>query len=88
MTQVNVDTIRQSILDYVNNELYEDGTEVEADDDLLIDIGMDSLSLLMLIGFIESEYSISISPALITITNFRSVDIMSEFLWTLINKST
>lgn len=86
MTQVNADSVRQCILDYINNELYEDGTVVESDDDLLIDIGMDSLSLLMLVGFIEAEYSISISPANITITNFRSVDIISDFLVTLINK--
>jgi len=85
MTQVNADIIRQCILEYINTELYEDGTVVESDDDLLLEIGMDSLSLLMLVGFIEAEYSISISPANITITNFRSVDIMSEFLSTLIN---
>ncbi len=84
MTELNQDLIRHSILEYINNELYEDGTVVESDDDLLIDIGMDSLSLLMLVGFIESEFSLSISPAQITITNFRSVDIMSEFLITLI----
>lgn len=86
MTQVNADLIRLSILDYINNELYEDGTVVESDDDLLLDIGMDSLSLVMLVGFIEAEYSINISPAHITITNFRSVDIMSEFLVALVNK--
>ena len=85
MTQINADLIRQCVLDYINNELYEDGTVVAADDDLLLDIGMDSLSLLMLVGFIEAEYSINISPAQITITNFRSVNIISEFLVDLIN---
>ena len=88
MTQVNPDLIRQSILNYINEELYEDGTVVESDDDLLLDVGMDSLSLLMLVGFIEEQYSISISPADITITNFRSVDVISNFLVPLITNNT
>lgn len=80
MKSLDKQAVVDGLLNYINEELYEDGTHVEVDDDLLIDIGMDSLSLMLMVGFIESEFSVSIEPAQITITNFRSVDIISDFL--------
>lgn len=82
MTVASASDIAKTIQNYINTELYEDGTFVEEDDDLLIDIGMDSLSLLLLVAFLEKEFELDISPALITIKNFRSVEIISQFLLT------
>lgn len=88
MTKHDALAIAQTIKGYINNELFEDGTIVEVDDDLLLDIGMDSISLLMLISFIENEYEIEIPPGQITIINFRTVTVMSNFLVEKINKKS
>ena len=83
MTSLAKQVIIDDLLTYINEELYEDGTTVDVDDDLLLDIGMDSLSLMLMVGFIESQFELSIEPAQITITHFRSVDIISDFLLSL-----
>ncbi|MDC0601773.1 phosphopantetheine-binding protein [Aliiglaciecola sp.] len=83
MTSLAKQAIIDDLLTYINEELYEDGTTVDVDDDLLLDIGMDSLSLMLMVGFIESQFELSIEPAQITITHFRSVDIISDFLLSL-----
>jgi acyl carrier protein len=80
MTVINPLDIQTTLLSFINDELYEDGTEVDLHDDLLLEIEMDSLTLLRLIGFIEKEFAISINPAQVTIVNFKTVEIISQFL--------
>lgn len=61
----------------LNNELEE---ELEAQDDLLGDGILDSLGMMKLILFIETEYSTKVPPQDMVIENFMTVQHISDYL--------
>jgi len=61
----------------LNNELED---ELEAEDDLLGDGILDSLGMMKLILFIETEYNIKIPPQDMVIENFMTINHISEYL--------
>jgi len=61
----------------LNNELEE---ELEAEDDLLGDGILDSLGMMKLILFIETEYKTKIPPQDMVIENFMTINHISQYL--------
>lgn len=74
MTETILKYISEQLL---NNELED---ELEATDDLLGDGILDSLGMMKLILFIETEYTIKIPPQDMVIENFMSVDHITNYL--------
>lgn len=74
MTETILKYISEQLL---NNELED---ELEAIDDLLGDGILDSLGMMKLILFIETEYTIKIPPQDMVIENFMSVDHITNYL--------
>ncbi len=61
----------------LNNEMEE---ELEAQDDLLGDGILDSLGMMKLILFIETEFEIKVPPQDMVIENFMTVQHISDYL--------
>jgi acyl carrier protein len=73
---------RERIRDFLIDEAHWDGTRSELTDDLpLIEAHViDSMMLLRLVAWIESEYGIAIDDAEIVPSNFGSVERISRLL--------
>lgn len=74
MNETLIKYIQEQLL---NNELEED---LEATDDLLGDGIIDSLGMMKLILFIETEFNTKIPPQDMVIENFMTVDHISKYL--------
>lgn len=74
MTETILKYISEQLL---NNELED---ELEVTDDLLGDGILDSLGMMKLILFIETEYTLKIPPQDMVIENFMSVDHITSYL--------
>lgn len=80
--------VHEFLIEEVIEDADEDDFELGFDENLLTDVGIDSMGMLRMVGFIESEYDISISPAFFTIENFKSVATISVFVSTLIAENS
>jgi len=74
MTEILIKYISQQLL---NNELED---ELKAEDDLLGDGILDSLGMVKLILFIETEYKTKVPPQDMIIENFMTVQHISDYL--------
>jgi acyl carrier protein len=76
--------MKEKLLSYISevlaNETLEDALEV--DDDLLGSGILDSLGVIRLISFIETEFNFDIKPEEMVIENFMTVSHVLEFLET------
>jgi acyl carrier protein len=80
--------IALKIHEFLVEEVLEDeDEELGYEDNLLTEVGVDSMGMLRLVGFIESEYDTKISPAFFTIENFKSVTAVSVFVETLLGEA-
>lgn len=70
------------IIKFIHKELQGGDPDIEilADDDLLNSGVIDSLGVVRLISFIESEYNIKVPPQDMVIENFMSVGAMAEYI--------
>ncbi len=64
-----------AIKDYIRREFLGGSSEVELGDDrpLLRDEILDSLGVLMLVGFLEDHLGVAIDPEEVTVANFQTV---------------
>ncbi len=74
--------MNESLIKYIseqllNNELED---ELEAQDDLLGDGILDSLGMMKLILFLETEYNTKVPPQDMVIENFMTVQHISDYL--------
>ena len=74
MNELLIKYIQEQLL---NNELEED---LDSDDDLLGDGILDSLGMMKLILFIETEFKIKVPPQDMVIENFMTVQHISDYL--------
>ena len=74
MNEILIKYIQEQLL---NNEMEE---ELEAQDDLLGDGILDSLGMMKLILFIETEFEIKVPPQDMVIENFMTVQHISDYL--------
>jgi acyl carrier protein len=76
--------MKEKLISYISevlaNETLEDALEV--DDDLLGSGILDSLGVIRLISFIETEFNFDIKPEEMVIENFMTVSHVLEFLET------
>ncbi len=74
MNEILIKYIQEQLL---NNEMEE---ELEAQDDLLGDGILDSLGMMKLILFIETEFEIKVPPQDMVIENFMTVQHIGDYL--------
>ena len=84
MEQNDIGRIAGKLVQFVEQEILEE-EGVDCDANLLMELGVDSMGMLQLVGFIEAEYQLKISPVHFTIENFRSINVLSEFVGRLVN---
>jgi acyl carrier protein len=80
--------ISTALLRFVEEDLLADGTTVDIGQNLLGDGVVDSLGMLRVVGFIEANYPVKIPPAQFTIENFRSIDVITQFVCGLLGDGT
>lgn len=80
MHLANQSEIAELLTEFITIEILEDETDVELDDNLLMDLDLDSLSMLRIVGILEAQYTIKISPIYFTIEHFKSIRTISTFV--------
>ena len=78
MISIEVGSISQTISDFLCEEVLQEDIELDFDDNLLTELDIDSLGMLRLVGFVESEYQIKIPPTFFTIEHFKSINTVSS----------
>lgn len=84
--QTDSNDIADKIIQFLLEEVIEDETELDVEDNLLTEVGVDSLGMMRLIGFIEHQFTVKVSPAAFTINNFKNVATISHFVENLIKE--
>ncbi len=69
-----------TLMHFVQEELLNGQTVVDIDDDLLSEGMIDSMGIMWLLSYIESEFSIAVPPEDVTIEHFRSVAAVAEYV--------
>jgi acyl carrier protein len=74
--------IRQRVLSFLNQEILNsiEGSGCSEEDELLLSGVVDSISIMRLVGFIEEEFEVAVSPEDVTIERFRSVATIADFV--------
>lgn len=86
MMSVTSSDIALKIYEFLVEEVVEDDDELGYDDNLLTEVGVDSMGMLRLVGFIESQFELKVSPAFFTIENFKNITAVSVFVKTLLQE--
>ena len=74
------DEIKSTLRDYLTEELYFE-FDTESDDSDLFESGnIDSLGFITWIGFLEETYNIKFAPTDIRPENFRTINVITDFL--------
>jgi acyl carrier protein len=58
----------------------QDDIDIQEDDNLLLSGLIDSLGIMRLITFIEQEFQVKVQPEDVTIENFSTIKIISDYL--------
>ena len=74
---------------FISEELLEhrNGLELQGDDELLISGLIDSLGVMRLLTFIEEELDVEVPPEDVTIDNFRTISVISDYLYARTNST-
>lgn len=74
--------MENKIITYIIDELHDGNTTIEIapSDDLLGTGLIESMDMMRLIQFIETEYSIKVEPQDMTIENFMTVEAMVQYI--------
>ncbi|MEO1516135.1 MAG: acyl carrier protein [Bacteroidota bacterium] len=74
--------MEQNIIRYIQEELLNgrEDIELEAEDNLLTEGLIESMSMLRLIQFIEEEHDLKVQPQDMTIENFMSVEAIVQYI--------
>ena len=74
--------MEKSIINYIENQLLGKPIDIKltAEEDLLTSGLIDSLAIMKLIAFLESEFDIKVAPTDMTIENFINVDAMCQYI--------
>ena len=79
--------IKDALTQFISSELLEDEDLIGADENLLADGVIDSLSMLRLIGFIEASFNIKVPPEHFTIEHFRTIAVLSHYVESVLRES-
>jgi len=80
-----VNEIRQDILVFMNNEIFDSSIHLEPDTNLF-ESGFDSFSLMKLLVFVEKKYNIHVPDEMITESNMQNITNFSELIYALKKK--
>ena len=72
--------VKSLITGFVTEELLDEDEPVDPDEDLLTDGMVDSLGMMRLVAFIEQELDYKVPPGDLTIENFRTIGLLSDYL--------
>ncbi len=76
-----MDTIETALLRFVNEDLLAGADmEIQTNDEIVLDGTVDSLGAARLIGFMESEFTVTVPAEDVTIENFRTIATMAGYL--------
>lgn len=75
---------RQPLIGFISGELLmrDLGSPVTEDEELLFSGLLDSIAVMRLVGFIESDLAVPVPPEDVTLDNFTTVDAISQYLTT------
>lgn len=76
------DAFADALVTYVATEIAPAGEPVAADTDLLMTGLVDSVGVVMIVGFIEDRLATTIDPGDVVLEHFQTVDAMVEYLRT------
>ena len=73
---------QQQIIRFIVADLLEgaDGVTLGADDNLMLGGHIDSLGVIKLVNFLEQQFGVKIRPGEITLKNFKTVNLMVDFI--------
>ena len=76
--------MRDELIKFVAEEILGNraDVELEADDDLFSDGLIDSMGIMRLMAFLESQYSLTVPPEDMTIENFRTIETICRYAQT------
>ena len=69
-----------ALIEFIMSDVALDEGQIEGDTDLLLTGLVDSLGVVVIVEWIETELDRSIDPADVVLENFQTVDAMMEFL--------
>ena len=73
--------MEEKIIQFIETEiLIEQGVKIESQDDLLEDGLIDSLGVMRLITYLESEFGVKVPPQDMVIENFITVEAMVNYI--------
>lgn len=71
---------RTRLVDFISDDLLLREAPLEVDEELLFSGLLDSIAIMRLIGFIESDLRVSVPPEDVTLEHFASVEAMALYL--------
>ena len=69
-----------ALIEFITSDVALDDGQIDGDTDLLLTGLVDSLGVVLIVAWIETELGRSIDPADVVLENFQTVDSMMEFL--------
>ena len=84
---LNAKIITESIVSVIKEVLNNENLTINNETNLITDLGMDSISLMMLVVYIEDQYQIILPDDFFTIDKLSSVDIIVKTICELLNIS-
>jgi acyl carrier protein len=74
---MSIDLIRSYIQDEILNDA---SVQLAADQDLLLSEALDSLGVMRLVAYLESEFGIEIPTEDVTLENFSTLDLITTYV--------
>jgi acyl carrier protein len=74
------DAFEAALIEFITSDVALDDGQIDGDTDLLLTGLVDSLGVVLIVEWIETELGRSIDPADVVLENFQTVDSMMEFL--------
>jgi acyl carrier protein len=69
-----------NVRDFIKSELIVSSSDVTDDQELLMSGLLDSMNVMRLVGFLETEFSTTIPPEDVIIENFSSISQISRYM--------
>lgn len=74
------DAFVQSLIEFISDEVAHDDDTIFEDTDLLLTGQVDSLGVVIVVGWLEQQLDIRIDPLDVVLENFQTVGQMAEYL--------
>ena len=75
-----MNTLSDRLMAFVNETLLSTQSDAGPEDELLLSGLLDSIAIMRLVGFIETDLQLPVPPEDVTLENFSSVRAIAQFL--------